>query len=61
MSSDARSLYTGPVTVRRVLLLLAIVCALVFTLVGFDWLISSDHPAGFLGLAIALGLASRWS
>lgn len=45
-------------TIRIVLLVLAIVCAVVFTLFGFDW-ISSDHPFGWLGLAVALGLASR--
>jgi hypothetical protein len=44
---------------RNVLLLLcAIAAAIVFTLMGFNvW--TYEHPFGVLGLAVALGLASR--
>lgn len=51
-------------TVRRVLLALAILCAVVFTVCGFDGadgLVDFDHPFGWLGLAVALGLANRWA
>jgi hypothetical protein len=50
------------VTVRRVLLALAIVCALVFTAIGFGWFWDdSDHPFGWLGAAVVFGYLSRWA
>ena len=41
-----------------IFLIVAIVCAVIFTLMGFD-VISSDKSFGWLGLAVTFGLASR--
>lgn len=46
------------VTWHLFLLVVAIVCAVIFTLMGFD-IISSDKSFGWLGLAVTFGLASR--
>jgi hypothetical protein len=47
-------------TLRLVFLILAIIAAVVFTVMAFDWVWGSySHPFGFLGLAVGFGLASR--
>jgi hypothetical protein len=50
-------------TVRRILLLAAFIFALIAAFLGFGWAADDwqDEYAGFLALAIALGLASRWA
>lgn len=45
-------------TLRLIFLILGIAAAVVFTVVGFDW-VTVDHPFGWLGLAVTFGLASR--
>ena len=45
-------------TWQLVLLVLAIVCAAVLALMGFD-VVTAKDPLGWLGLTLALGLASR--
>jgi hypothetical protein len=47
-------------TIRLTSLILAIICAVVFTVMAFGWIWDTfDHPYGFLGLAVTFGLASR--
>jgi hypothetical protein len=47
--------------VRFVLLLLALLAALVFMFAGFDVLIDTDHPFGWLGLWAVLFTAAALS
>jgi hypothetical protein len=44
--------------VKLIFLVLAIICAAIFTFCAFDWF-TYEHPFGFLGLAVTFGLASR--
>jgi hypothetical protein len=44
--------------IKLIFLIVAIICAAVFTVVGFGW-VTVDNPFGWLGLALTFGLASR--
>jgi hypothetical protein len=46
------------VSYHLVLLVVAIVCAVILTLIGFD-VFSSEYALGWLGLTLTFGLASR--
>ena len=50
----------GAVGLSLIPRVLAVVCLVVFTFVGFDW-IHADHPFGWLGAGLTLWLLSSFT
>lgn len=52
-----RPLYRGPAPLGLIFLIVALICAIVLALMGFD-VISADNATGWLGLTLSFLIAS---